>query len=634
MRDRVPGAPGQYKAVITAAELQKLQGGKTFAITLSRDDNPVVVGTPYSKAAVLPDALAAMLCPDNDDPTPADAFEALRCMAKKAAIGGDEWSAAGNPITVNMGENRIESVAVHGKTEQFTTTGKNLLQNTATSRTINGVTFEVNADGSVKANGTATGGSANLYINQGVMLPAGSYIVGNCDATGSEKVYIQFANPSIGKYVNVTGAEKQYTIASDAKDFYCAIVVSEGQTVSNRTFYPMMRLASVTDATYEPYTGGKPAPNADYPQPITGVGESGSTSVYVGGKNLFDKSNYVVSQVYVQVYTSVYDYTPNRGVIIPVYPDTTYTVSKVGATVMRVGTSVAYPASGGHITHMAYHATASAAPLTITTGNHDKWMVVQLFTNADVDGEYGTLEANVATLQIEVGDTATEYAPYNGNTYTLPLAAPLYEGDTVESNVLVGGERKCVETHTKKKRVFDGTENWTAQVTQAGDTRFYLGTLGAKPISGRTAIPCSHFGFTDYTEAPGTLFYMDINVFVYPHDTAITTVADWKAYLAAQYAAGTPVTIVYELATPEVYAHDAVEMQNEAGSVTIRGENSVEATLWPNASVQQVEDVGKKLADVEATAKAALPAASAAGFLRIVSFDPETGTLTTAQGVE
>lgn len=81
MRDRVPGAPGQYQAVITAAEQQKLLAEEPFTITLTRDDHPVVEGTHYSKAAVLPDALAAALCPGLEDPTPADAFAALHKKA-------------------------------------------------------------------------------------------------------------------------------------------------------------------------------------------------------------------------------------------------------------------------------------------------------------------------------------------------------------------------------------------------------------------------------------------------------------------------------------------------------------------------------------------------------------------------
>jgi hypothetical protein len=78
MKDRVPGAPGQYKAVISEAELQKMNAGEQFAITMTRDDQPIVEGTPYSKAAVLPDDVAEQICPNIEDPTPADVFLALQ----------------------------------------------------------------------------------------------------------------------------------------------------------------------------------------------------------------------------------------------------------------------------------------------------------------------------------------------------------------------------------------------------------------------------------------------------------------------------------------------------------------------------------------------------------------------------
>ncbi len=82
MKDRVPGAPGQYTASVTAGEFAKLENGKSFSITLMRDDHPLVEGTPYSKAAVLPDEVAAALCPGVEDPTPADAFKALAGRTK------------------------------------------------------------------------------------------------------------------------------------------------------------------------------------------------------------------------------------------------------------------------------------------------------------------------------------------------------------------------------------------------------------------------------------------------------------------------------------------------------------------------------------------------------------------------
>lgn len=85
MQDRQPGKPGQHKATLTAAEFQKMQTGQQFTITMIRDDQPIVEGTPYSKAAVLPDAVAESICPGVNNPTPADAFRALQ--SKKAPSG-------------------------------------------------------------------------------------------------------------------------------------------------------------------------------------------------------------------------------------------------------------------------------------------------------------------------------------------------------------------------------------------------------------------------------------------------------------------------------------------------------------------------------------------------------------------
>lgn len=41
-----------------------------------------------------------------------------------------------------------------------------------------------------------------------------------------------------------------------------------------------------TALPWEPYTGGMPSPNPDYPQPINSIGDSGSVDVVVTGKNL------------------------------------------------------------------------------------------------------------------------------------------------------------------------------------------------------------------------------------------------------------------------------------------------------------------------------------------------------------
>lgn len=82
MKDRVAKSPGRYSAQVSPEDFNNLQTGKAFPITLVRDDDPEVEGTPYSKAAVLPDSIAEVLCPGVEDPTPADAFAALVDLGK------------------------------------------------------------------------------------------------------------------------------------------------------------------------------------------------------------------------------------------------------------------------------------------------------------------------------------------------------------------------------------------------------------------------------------------------------------------------------------------------------------------------------------------------------------------------
>lgn len=98
MNDRVPGAPGQYQLTITPEEFQKLQSGQTGVVTLKRDDKPITEGTPYSKAAVLPDELAQKICPEVTDPTPAEAIGSLLALNGSTPMSGD-LEMAGHSIT-------------------------------------------------------------------------------------------------------------------------------------------------------------------------------------------------------------------------------------------------------------------------------------------------------------------------------------------------------------------------------------------------------------------------------------------------------------------------------------------------------------------------------------------------------
>jgi hypothetical protein len=78
-------------------------------------------------------------------------------------------------VATDASDRELKGMKLYGKTTQFTTTGKNLLKNTATTQTVNGATYTVNDDGSIKANGTATG--ATIVQIGSAFLKAGTYIL-------------------------------------------------------------------------------------------------------------------------------------------------------------------------------------------------------------------------------------------------------------------------------------------------------------------------------------------------------------------------------------------------------------------------------------------------------------------------
>ena len=140
--------------------------------------------------------------------------------------------------------------------------GKNLLKNTTKSQTVNGITFTVNDDGSITVNGTNNTQSADtdFYIwgsnvdnGSYIHMPKGSRISGFTENGGNYLV--------IGREKTRGALLTTYNINSALAESDCYFYgifyrVSAGITVDNVTLYPMVRLASETDDTYEPYYEG------------------------------------------------------------------------------------------------------------------------------------------------------------------------------------------------------------------------------------------------------------------------------------------------------------------------------------------------------------------------------------------
>ena len=139
---------------------------------------------------------------------------------------------------VNVGDNGSFEVDVYGK---------NLLENLATTTTKNGITLTVNEDGSMAIDGTATA-TTMFNINTNLKLD-GTYILSGCSSEASQEGLEWLFYD--GTWQRDSGSGKTFT-TSKARAQKCVINIASGKTITNATIYPMIRLATETDSTYEP----------------------------------------------------------------------------------------------------------------------------------------------------------------------------------------------------------------------------------------------------------------------------------------------------------------------------------------------------------------------------------------------
>ena len=177
-------------------------------------------------------------------------------------------------LTVNDSETApIESVEAYGNIEQFSTTGAQLLDIPSLStKNYLGVTYSPQPDGTVIATGTSTGTS---YIDLRIQepLPLGDYYISGCPNGGGGDGYQLMAYAVNNGLYKVIGSDSgngsRFTVTDDNP---IAIRIVMRLSISGPlTFKPMLHAGS-TPKPWEPYTGGKPSPNPEFPQDIKGVG--------------------------------------------------------------------------------------------------------------------------------------------------------------------------------------------------------------------------------------------------------------------------------------------------------------------------------------------------------------------------
>ena len=305
-------------------------------------------------------------------------------------------------------------------------------------------------------------------------------------------------------------------------------------------------------------TSGTPSPSS--PITINGCGDRTA--------NLFDVNNATL-QKYITSDGSITD-NVNYAITdyLPIEPSTKYSLSGISDQ----------PSTAYH----AYYDTTKNLISTVQASN------LQQTLNTPANAAYIRCSWRIASsldIMMNVGDTLLPYEPYGyeisvvSNSTTL---SPIYLseqlmkiGDTADSLASTG-----TATYNIKKLVLTGgdSESWNSYSLGTANAFFILQNISM----GNATVMSSHFAQTGiYTtntavgiDTSGTTIrFRPPNV-----ATDFATTAAWKQYLADQYAAGTPVTVYYILATATTETVTALSIPTTSGLNTI----DVNTTVKPS----------------------------------------------------
>lgn len=472
---------------------------------------------------------------------------------------------SGSTVQIADGQNwEIASITAYGENAQGGTTetpvaltgvenvfvgGRNLLPKATLTETISGVTFTPNPDGSVSVSGTATSDSYYTFahymeralLGQTVCLSGSSQLVTVViNERTSSATFVRNVLVDRGQ-----GASGIVTKRKDSNVLYAVLQVKSGDTV-NETVYPMLNLGT-TALPYEPYQGSvTPLP---IPRPLHEVGEVRDICC-TRIKSIYDKRIVIDQNSVITMSGEGSIVGTSRRFNVPA-EDIPITNDAVIEPV-RCNILPARPSGGVSGTY------ALDAPGISLQNNQS---VSQPNINIRVPGckTLEEIKAWLADNPLIVYYQSTAYDGTNGLDVCLTeYQTGFVELDGTESNLQFFSEYQTLAIKG---------------ITTAGD-----------PSQANAYGVCisSHFALVP----PGTSTTLDKVVYGQPkynqiiiHDTSWNSLETAKAYLAAQKAAGTPVQIAYQLATPETYATDPLDIDNAAGPLTVMTGGEVEVTL-------------------------------------------------------
>lgn len=519
------------------------------------------------------------------DPTP-DIYEQIAAKLSNIetfTVPADPYSLTGDLVQLENFESMpmdcltvIEPVQSGSGDPYPAGCGKNLLDGTIfTARTSNGVTFTVNTDGSIKANGTATA-TANTFADITGKLTPGTYVISHSSDFGAA-AYVQITSAS-GSSKNYWDGQA-FTLDGTETKIVAYLQINAG--TYNGTAYVQIEAGS-TATEYAPYSNIRPI--------------SGRTGAELTrcGKNLLDDSikNLIGNEIY---------FGGKKGEIAVTLPAGTYTFSMVSKNgnpsnmyvknaVTREDIAKAYDV------HFTTFTISDTTPLEFRVYRAD-------YTSVD----------DIKSAQVEIGAAMTAYEPYQGDTFALDFGQTVYGGQIDWNKGVLTADRAMI--------TLTGNEAWSAGSSNANS--YYINQASDPALVANVYVGsfydeyfhiCSHYRADVYKSmmqnAVCEIYGGSGGATIMMKDDSRTTPDAWKAYLAAQYAAGTPVQVAYRLATPttiqltpqQITALQGINnIWSDAGETTVSGRKDI---LWLTQSLAQ------RVAELEGLV-AALTAAAA-----------------------
>lgn len=397
--------------------------------------------------------------------------------------------------------------------------------------TNNGVTFTVNSDGTITANGTATGGNALYYLSSlyTVKTPEKSYFSG-CPSGGGSTTFSIQAYTREQKYFSDIGSG---FLAPANSELNIVLIVANGTTVNNLVFRPMLNAGT----TAKPYSKW-----------FAGLKNASFEKIVSTGRNLIP-------------YPYEESTKTENGITFTVNSDGSITANGTTTVNPSIFNLAKISLNAGTYALRSFVNVANAGICQFyidipsepndRTGNGVTFTLQDDIVNKNVNiivDPSQTVNNLIFKPMLQFGTTATAYEPYISDTLSAETPIELAEYDVVYPET---GETK----RQSNTLTFDGTEEW--YLTGNAENNFYNYRYYT-PISveaQKTKVPCICNKY-DYKLSVENDMGNDIGIlvirgYVYIRlgsNSTIKNAAEWKAHLAELAAAGNPVTVTYKTA--------------------------------------------------------------------------------------